>query len=176
MTAVGLAGYGIAGFSYLFLAVLLALSWRGRRIGVRLIVASAATSLWAFVLVLESRITHMPLLVVYLAEVTRDAAWLLLLTELAKTTAPRILITGTHVLWIGLLLLGIALPVVPALGISIDTPSLLLSRAGLALALCGLVLLEQIYRNASAAGRKSLSYLVAGVGTLFAYDLFLYSQ
>jgi len=46
----------------------------------------------------------------------------------------------------------------------------------LILALCALVLLEQIYRNSTQAGRDSLRYLVAGGGGMFAYDLFLYSQ
>src|SRR4029453_17023429 len=40
----------------------------------------------------------------------------------------------------------------------------------------GLILLEQIYRNSSEVARESLKYLVCGVGALFTYDLFLYSQ
>ena len=129
MTAVGIAGYGIAGLSFLFLAALVAIGWRGQRIGGRLIAASAITAGWAFVLALQSRLEHMPLLVVYVAEIVRDAAWLLVLTELARNTAPRFVITGTHVLWIGLLILGIAAPALPALGIQLATPSLLVSRA-----------------------------------------------
>ena len=38
------------------------------------------------------------------------------------------------------------------------------------------MLLEQIYRNSNEAARASLQYFVIGVGGLFAYDLFLYSQ
>ena len=53
---------------------------------------------------------------------------------------------------------------------------LLLSRVGLVLSLLGLVLLEQIYRNSSQTARGAVKYLTAGVGVLFAYDLFLYSQ
>lgn len=176
MNTVGFAGYGVAGLSFLILTLLLAVSWRGRRIGIRVIAATAVTSAWAFVLAFESRAHHMPLLVVYGAEVARDVAWLLVLTELARAAAPRVVITGTHVLWIALLIAGLAFPALPALGIAIDNPSLMLSRAGLVLALCGLVLLEQIYRNANHAGRESLRYFVAGVGSMLAYDLFLFSQ
>ncbi len=176
MSAVGFAGYGAAGLSFLFLTGLLVVSWHGRRIGVRVIAATGATALWAFVLCAESRLTHMPLLLIYLAEIVRDIGWLLVLTELARTTAPRILITGTHVLWIGVLIVGVAAPLLPAMGVTIDNPALLMSRAGLALALCGLVLLEQVYRNSSHSGRASLRYLVAGVGGILVYDLFLYSQ
>jgi putative PEP-CTERM system histidine kinase len=52
----------------------------------------------------------------------------------------------------------------------------MLSRSGLVMALIGLVLIEQIYRNSNQAARGSVKYLTAGVGGLFAYDLFLYSQ
>lgn len=176
MNTLGVAGYGMAGLGFLFLTVLLGISWRGRKVGARLIAASAITAVWALILAVESRLGPLPLLVMYVAEIARDAAWLLVLTELARATAPRVLITGTHVLWIGLLVLGIAAPVLPHLNIAITTPSLLLSRAGLALSLCGLVLLEQIYRNSNQAARSTLHYLVLGVGGMLAYDLFLYSQ
>ena len=52
-------------------------------------------------------------------------------------------------------------------------PASVLSRAALLLSLCALVLLEQVYRNSSAATRRSLKYFAIGVGVLFAYDLFL---
>lgn len=176
MTTVGFIGYGLAGIGFLLLTLLLGVSWRGRRVGIRLIAATAATCAWAICLAAEARTEHTPLLLVYFVELLRDAAWLLLLTELARASAPRLLLTGTHVLWIGLLVVGLAAPLMPALGIQLRQPALLLSRAGLFMALCGLVLLEQIYRNASQAGRGSLRYLVIGVGGMFAYDLFLYSQ
>lgn len=176
MNTLGIAGYGVAGLGFFFLTALLVISWRGRRVGRRLIAAGAITTIWAFILAAEIWQGAMPLLGVYVAEIARDAAWLLVLTELAGAAASRVLIVGTHVLWLGLLVIGIAAPVLPQLGVQIDTPSLLLSRAGLALALVGLVLLEQIYRNSGQAGRTALRYFVLGVGGMLAYDLFLYSQ
>lgn len=176
MKTLGVAGYGVAALGFSFLTALLAISWRGRKVGARFIAASAVTAVWAVVLALESRLGPMPLLFVYVAEVARDATWLLVLTELAGAAAPRILTVGTHVLWIGLLVLVIAAPTLPPLAAHIETPALLLSRSGLALSLCGLVLLEQIYRNSSQTARGALRYFVLGVGTILAYDLFLYSQ
>lgn len=176
MNNLGIAGYGVAGLSFFFLTALLVISWRGRNVGARLIAASAITTLWAFIFAAEARLGHMPLLVMYVTEIARDAAWLLVLTELASATAPRVLIVATHVLWLGLLVIGIAAPVLLQLGAQISTPSLLLSRAGLALALVGLVLLEQLYRNSGQAGRATLRYFVLGVGGMLVYDLFLYSQ
>jgi len=173
MINAGVATYGIAGLSFLFLTLLLAISAQGRKAGIRLVMASAFTAVWALVLAAESRSGSLPALFVYFAEVIRNAAWIWLLTDLARTKAPRLLLTGAHVMWIALLIAGICLPLLPQLS---REPSLLLSRAGLTTSLVCLVLLEQIYRNSSQAGRIALRYLVLGAGVLFAYDLFLYSQ
>src|SRR5690606_21150141 len=56
------------------------------------------------------------------------------------------------------------------------SPPVLFSRSGLALAIAGLILLEQIYRNSTESARHAIKPLIVGIGGLFAYDLFLYSQ
>jgi putative PEP-CTERM system histidine kinase len=53
---------------------------------------------------------------------------------------------------------------------------LLIIGAGLLMALLGLVLLEQVYRNSRAQGRFAIKFFVIAMGVMFAYDLFLYSQ
>lgn len=176
MNTLGTAGYGIAALGFLLLTVLLVTSWRGRRMGGRMIAASAVTAVWALLLAVESHLGHLPLLVIYLVEVGRDATWLLVLTELAGTAVPRILAVTTHVVWLGLIIGGVAAPVLVQMGMQFETSGLLVSRAGLALALISLVLLEQIYRNASQGARDRLRYFVVGMGIMLAYDLFLFSQ
>jgi putative PEP-CTERM system histidine kinase len=176
MNLLGVTGYGAAGLAFLVLTALLITSWEGRQVGARLIVASAVTAVWSFVLAAESWLGSMPWLVVYLAEVARAAAWLLVLTDLAAVAAPRLLIVSAHVLWLGLLAIGLAAPVLPQLGMDIDPPSWLLSRAGLGLALMGLILLDQIYRHSTQPVRRTLRYFVVGIGGMFVYDLFLFSQ
>ena len=46
----------------------------------------------------------------------------------------------------------------------------------LLLALAGLLLIEQLYRNGTGAERWSLKYLCLGLGTLYAYDFFMYAE
>lgn len=176
MNMVGTLGYGAAAFSFALLTALFVTSWQGRRVGGRMIAACAITAAWAFILAVEARVGEVPFLLVYLAEIGRDAAWLLVLTELAAAAAPRVLIITTHVMWIGLLIAGVTAPVFAQMGADLGTPALLVSRAGLALALVGLVLLEQIYRNSTPTARRTLRYFVIGIGATLAYDLFLYSQ
>jgi len=173
MTGFGIASYAVAAFGYLLLSLLLVTSWRGRRQGARLIGACAATTVWAVVLLLDSAGRFVPFLALYLAEVARDCAWLLVLTASVGAAAPRLLVIGARALCLFALAAPLALPL---LGAAEDGPTLLLSRVCLALSLAGLVLLEQIYRNSPQSARRSLKYFTIGVGMLFAYDLFLYSQ
>lgn len=176
MNMLGTAGYGAAALSFALLTALLVTSWQGRQVGARMIAACGVTAVWALVLAIENRGSNVPFLLVYLAEIGRDAVWLLVLTELAAAAAPRILIVTTHVLWLGLIVAGFAAPMLVHLGVDLGVPALLVSRAGLALALVGLVLLEQVYRNSSQTARRTLRYFVIGLGAMLAYDLFLYSQ
>src|SRR5688572_3384330 len=176
MNAFGIASYGIAALSFLVLTLLLITAWRGRQQGGHLIVASAVTAVWAGILAAQSYAGHVPVLVIYLAEAFRGGAWLLTLVAVAGIAAPKFLASAARALCVLLLGAAIVLPLLEHFGIAIINPTLLLSRAGLALSLLALILLEQIYRNSSQLARRSLKYFIIGVGTLFAYDLFLYSQ
>ncbi|HEY5759236.1 MAG TPA: XrtA/PEP-CTERM system histidine kinase PrsK [Steroidobacter sp.] len=176
MNAFGIASYGIAALSFLVLTLLLITAWRGRQQGAHLIVASAVTALWAGILAVQSYTGHVPVLVIYLAEAIRGGAWLLALVAVAGIAAPRLLATAARGLCVLLLAAAVVLPLLEHFGLAMVNPTLLLSRAGLAVSLLALILLEQIYRNSSQVARRSLKYFIIGVGTLFAYDLFLYSQ
>jgi putative PEP-CTERM system histidine kinase len=176
MNAFGIASYGIAALSFLVLTLLLITAWRGRQQGGHLIVASAVTAIWAGILAAQSYTGRVPVLVIYLAEAVRGGAWLLSLVAVAGIAAPKFLTNAARGLCVLLIGAAVVLPVLEHLGIVLVNPTLLLSRAGLAMSLLALILLEQIYRNSSQVARRSLKYFIIGVGTLFAYDLFLYSQ
>ena len=176
MSAFGIVSYGIAALSFLVLTILLITAWRGRQQGAHLIVASALTAIWAVVLATQSYTGEIPVLVVYVADALRGGSWLLALVAVAGVAAPRPLVITSRLLCVVLLAAAIILPALEHFGIAVINPTLLLSRAGLAVSLLALILLEQIYRNSSQAARGSLKYFIIGVGTLFAYDLFLYSQ
>jgi putative PEP-CTERM system histidine kinase len=176
VNVVGAIGYGIAAAAFMLLAVLMMVSWRGRPQGVYLISASVITGAWALLLAGQAFVGRSPMLPLYVAETLRNGAWLYALCSIAANNAPRGLIRLARAAPILALL---AIPVLSFLenrGVTVLPPELLLSRMGLATSLLGLILLEQIYRNSGEATRDSLKYFVCGVGALFAYDLFLYSQ
>lgn len=178
MVSFGLISYGLASVGYLLLTALLTVSWEGRAQGARLIAACAATSAWAAVIAWAAWRQVMPLAVVTLAEFIRDGAWLFVLGGLVRRGGlPVVLSRASYLLAGG----GILLAAVPLagelLGIAAPLPpAVMLVYGGLLMALASLVLIEQVFRNANSASRYALKYFVIGVGVIFAYDLFLYSQ
>ncbi len=167
--------YAIAGSAYLVLSLVFLSGWRGRPLATRLIAATFATAIWAAVDTIFASSERVPFLLVFVVEVARDAAWLLLLTAMARGFLPRVYAISVHVLCGAALIAGVLLP---AFGPSVVVTygAALLSRSGLLLSFAALVLLEQIYRNATGGSQRALRNFVLGVGVLFAYDFFLYAQ
>jgi putative PEP-CTERM system histidine kinase len=175
MNLMGVMSYGVATAAFALLTLLLGVSWRGRPAGIYLIGASLMTTVWALVLALVSA-TRTPVLGIYVTEMLRNAAWLLALTVIGGSVSPRWLSIGGRVVSAMVAVAALGYPVLLFNGIVIGDALQILSRSGLVVTLLGLVLLEQIYRNAGDVSRPPLRFLVIGVGTLLAYDLFLYSQ
>ena len=177
MASFGVISYGLAAAGFLILTLLLAISWEGRGQGIRLVIACGINAAWAALLVYVAWSQRMPLALVAFALFLRDAAWLVVLTGLVSGGAwPGLLARGTHLLIGVVLAIGTALLVTDMRGSAVALGPTIFVLGGLALSLAGLVLLEQVYRNANAAGRYALKYLVIGLGVLFAYDLFVFSQ
>jgi putative PEP-CTERM system histidine kinase len=158
---------------FLLLTVLLAVSWRGRAIGIALIVASAASAGWALVLAYIAAAGLELGAVVVAAEAVRDAAWLVFLLALVRRHIGAWLWYAAHALCATVLLdvlFGFVLwyPGGYAATTSIALHFLLLSVLGLAL-------VEQIYRNLRDARRPAIGFLCVGLGAMFAYDVALFS-
>lgn len=170
--------YTAVALGYLAFVLLSALSWRGRAIGGRLIVAGSASAAWAVVIALATsgKLGGWVFPALFMAETLRDVAWLWFLLAVAHDVLPvlfrRILAVAG---WLAVILsLGWwSWPLLVKAGF---TPVRLLSISGFVLTFCGLVILEQLYRNAHADAQSALRYLILGLGGLFAFDLFMYAQ
>jgi len=168
----GAVGYGIAALGYALLAVLLAVAWEGRGQGWRLIAAALATAGWAAALAFFSVSEAVPAVPVFLAGSFKYAAWLIVLTGLVGSADfPRLLARAAHAGWSLVVVLGLL-----ALVLNREWFATAAMIGGLILPIIGLVLLEQLYRNANTSGRWALRYLYIGLGGTFVYDIFLYSQ
>ncbi|HEX5352499.1 MAG TPA: XrtA/PEP-CTERM system histidine kinase PrsK [Rhodanobacteraceae bacterium] len=169
-----LAGYLIAAVSFFAVTALLALSWRGQRIGAMLTLATAVTGLWGVFLAWAEWQHATDVNWLLLAEVLRYGAWLAFVSSLSgawpATSLMRGFRAGAMTLWI-LLALYCVLPATGLLSFSVNVPLI----GVLLLALIGVVFLEQVFRNVDPEQRWALKFLVIALGVLFAYDIFLYS-
>lgn len=173
-----IASYLTAALAFLVGTALLAVTWRGQRIGALLIQATAVTTLWGAFLAWTEWQRSLPVNWVLLAEVLRYGAWLMFVSALFGSWPMSGLLRGlrvfAHALWV-LLALYCLWPAtgVPqtALSFSVNVPMI----GVLVLALTSLMFLEQIYRNVDPEQRWALKFLLIALGVLFAYDIFLYS-
>lgn len=176
MNAFGVISYGTACLAFLLLLTMLVTSWQGRAPGRRLIVAVAATALWAAGLTWHASSPGLPLILVFTTEILRDGAWIAVVLGLGRELVPGALSIASRALWIGLLAVSWPLAILHGMEQVRFGPEVLFVPSGIAMALAVLVLLEQVYRNSGLTDRDALRYLVIGLGGVFAYDLFLYSQ
>ncbi|MGH8624821.1 MAG: XrtA/PEP-CTERM system histidine kinase PrsK, partial [Gammaproteobacteria bacterium] len=123
-----------------------------------------------------------PLAVPRFLEVLRDALWfyflaaLLARNEALPRVAPRVILVLAFTLCAALL---IYLPLDAWLPGSTHRTFLgvdLLFFGHLALAILGLALVEDLFRNTRAESRWAIKFLYIGLGGLFAYDFYLYSN
>ncbi len=178
MNTIGAIGYASVGTLYALLTVLLLTTWRGHRIGVYLILASLASALWGFLLAAQmSMVTLYPSLVA-IVEVSRATIWILFLVQLVSQIGISRLLRFLAVAICVVFTASVVYQIVRGSLNSFQIANLgaTIIPGGLAMALLGLVLIEQLYRNAPTSARWSLEPLVLGVGGIFSYDLFLYSQ
>lgn len=173
-------GYGLAGVVFLILTLLLIVGYRRRPQVWALTIASLGSAVWGFGLANEAQFTTLRPLPVFVLEFAADLGWLLFLAALMQGAL------GSGRLWmaryagagiaLGILLWGVVIEVLLPTPDSQGGAAGLLVTGSLITSLCGLVMLEQIYRNAREPDRPGLNYLCIGVGGSFAYDLMLYSN
>jgi putative PEP-CTERM system histidine kinase len=177
MIAVSASGYFIVGVLFALLAVLLVTSWRGHRLGIYLIIACLVNAVWGFLLAWNLAQSPIEPLLIFFLEVARTSSWVFFLVHIAGQMGISRNVRIAAGALCGLVLLG-------GFGTwagftwfrgSGDIGQVLFP-GGLAIALTGLLLIEQLYRNATPETRWGLKAVVLGLGGICAYDLFLYSQ
>ncbi len=183
--SVGSIPYFVCAAAYLGLTLLLLVNWRRTLPGVLLTAAAAVTVVWAAAVGLGERglagwaAAGPPL------ELARDAAWFaFVLSVLAAHRDP-----GRRMPHALVTLAGAAVCLVAAAAtveglhlLSGDAATALAGGTnlryvtGLLLAIGGLMLLENLYRNADPDERWALKFLIIGLGGLFAFDVFVYAD
>lgn len=181
--SIGTVSYAVAAAAFAGLTGLLLFSWRGKFQGALLVGAAAVSALWAGVSAYAAT-TGAFVGLADLLELGRDLLWQLFLWKLFETRADvgsrafRTAVTRIFQFGLGVFVLlflisfGLHTAIFPAsvLGFNLT----IIGRVVISVA--GLALIEQLYRNAPTAQRWAIKYFCLGLGGLFAYDFYLYSD
>ena len=181
---IAFTSYALCAASFLILSILLLTRWRSHANAGATAVAAIATTLWAAVIALNALSAAPLLFATDLLELFRTAAWTLLLIQLhgafkadrpphlynLKTSAK-----ASAALYFAALLGTCYLHLSP--GETNRAVALLTGIFGrVALAVVGMLMVEQLYRNAPTRERWGIKFACMGIGGLFAYDFYLYSD
>jgi len=186
LTSIAAYCYGIAAVAFFMLTVLLLTSWRARIFGAALTVACVITTFWAASIAYQAaREISLPLLTEIL-EVLRNAGWsiflLMLLGPFQQTNSLppfkfklKPYVVGIIAFYCLFLLVTIYThwKLEPSQG---ETGFMTDIVGRVVMAVMGMLLVEQLYRNTPAKGRWGIKFACFGIGGMFAYDFYLYSD
>ncbi|EED33968.1 putative PEP-CTERM system histidine kinase [gamma proteobacterium NOR5-3] len=181
---IGLLTHSAAALGYLLLSLLLIAQWRVRPLGPALLAATAATVLWAATVAIGTLYPYPPITLINFVELARDAAWLFFMLQLLGFQSSGNVFTWLGRRWLPTFLVAVIVaslilalrPLATPLSISTIDASDAALMLWLSVAIVGLLLVEQIYRNASSGERWGVKFLCLSLGALFAYDFFMYAE
>src|SRR5579872_5650218 len=174
----GFLGYLAAAAGYLVLGLLTLRRWNRALSGLLLLVAATLTFVWAgataYGLYVDSAIGRAS----QALEILRSGGWMLLLLSLLYWVPPmRRLSLAYAIVGTCVCLAAATFFFGGIIGrVGGDTASLVFAAIHLAIALSGLALVENLFRGSPPQRYWSIKHLCLGVGALFAYDFFLYSD
>lgn len=183
MLNIGFAGYAVGAVAFMLLALVLLTGQRGQTHKRLLLVAAGASALWMGVAAYQSALQVQPLQS-QLLELLRDLAWVAFLARILGSAygepavaTRRFRNVMTAAVTFALLLASLTVhrfysgqAVISDFGVD------WLIAGYLIVAIFGLVLVEQLFRNTRQEMRRGIKYLCMGLGSLFAYDFYLYAD
>ena len=186
LTSITAYSYGIAAVAFFMLIVLLLTRWRARTFGTALTVACVLSAFWAVSITYQAASgISLPRLTDIL-EILRNAGWtiflLMLLGPFQQTNSLppfkfklKRYVAGIIAFYCLLLLVNIYTywNSEPLQG-GTDFMTDIVGRV--VMAVTGMLLVEQLYRNTPAKGRWGIKFACFGIGGMFVYDFYLYSE
>jgi putative PEP-CTERM system histidine kinase len=181
---VAAVGYGLAALLFVVLTLLLLTQWRGRPKGGYLLAATAVSAVWAGLNAYQIVDPVVPAPLLSAAEALRSFSWLYFLLVILEPVAARSPAYGRALLGGRLLLvLLVAVVLLAPGGIDPLAEDAAQAPAGdlgliaeLLLAIAGMALVEQVLRNTPAERRWTIKYLCIGLGAVFVFDFYLYTD
>ncbi len=176
---------GLAGFFYAVFALRLLQAGYLKRpreaTKIAVLAAVALSAVWgAATLMLALNPSPTAWLLTTLADQLRYAAWFAFLLTLLRINRPAKGLSGTSSLLIWAVLLAAAGPLALGLAVldvnALGDPARWILFSAMAMPVFALVLLEQVFRNATEDSRWNIKPLSLGLAGAFLFDLYLFSQ
>lgn len=179
----GALGYGVSALLFTLLGIVLLTGWRGRMQGGLLVTAVLTTACWAAISAIQAQWRVIDIEWIWAIEALRNLAWMLFLIRLLEVLgdagARQWLLARARIGVIAITVLlclpleGMLAALAPWLATSATSLRLVLD---VLLAVAGLVLVEQVFRNTPWQHRWGIKYLCLGVGGLFAFDFYFFAD
>lgn len=180
----GFYSYLGATIAYALLAILLLFSWRESLQGKLIFITMVISACWAFMAAQIALYNESYLFLYYAFEILRYIAWYVFLLKLfdvalfddkQKSNSYQKFSRKALLVSVSLATLFLINELVARV-FSLPGQFVLGIVGNVLLAIVGLAIIEQLYRNASARFHWATKYLFLGVGGIFAYDFYLYSD
>ncbi|MAL97839.1 XrtA/PEP-CTERM system histidine kinase PrsK [Hydrocarboniclastica marina] len=171
----------IAAIAFSLLALLVGTRYLRRTTDRALFMSAIVSALWSFAIVAQVLWDQPSFPVRFALELTRDFAWVAVLLALIRDGSQNRLIPPRLKALLGLTA-GVFITILVGFSVTdyLTGSALIRGQAAvlgqLVIALLGISLIEQIWRNSMAYGRSSIKYICFGIGGIFVYDFFLYAD
>tara|TARA_R110002073_G_scaffold318201_2_gene492179 strand:- start:2509 stop:4608 length:2100 start_codon:yes stop_codon:yes gene_type:complete len=178
--------YVIAAVAYFFLSILLLTSLRGRLYGMMLTIACLFSAIWAALLAYQAHWGYPTSYLTNTIEILRNAGWSVFLITLLGPFQQRL--NDSSPPRIRLFVIAIAslyLVIFVSVFFFYEEGRLVSNNAisslggifgNVVMAIIGVILVEQFYRNTPIEKRWGIKFICLGIGAVFIYDFYLYSD
>lgn len=182
LAAIAVLSYSTAAAAFLLLSALLLIKWRGPKQGGRLLLASLLTVLWAMTIAYFTKHGMPAALPVRIAGIARNAGWSMFLLGLLASSHRKRLPLGFEINRQEACYAGIYALLTAATILAYQSPESIRPVAGfisgnfghVCMAVMGMLLIEQLFRNASGKERWGIKFACLAMGGMFAYDFYFY--
>jgi len=179
---IGIISYSLAAFLFFVLGVLLISRWRGRLNGAVFVLFITSVVVWALSAAYSSQFDYTITHITISLELLRNVLWAVFLIQLfgslgeKKDESPLYRVVA-RIAWlvplsmlIITLYMGLTKQSVPLIGFDLRV------LANVLTVIVGLSLIEQVFRGAGFEQRWALKFLCFGLGTMYVFDFYLYSD
>lgn len=182
LTIVAVFSYSIAAIAFLLLCLLLLIRWHGRTQGPLLAWACFLSALWAATVAYQTARGSALSFQTDILEIIRNASWSFFLLALLSPLHQTKSFLGIQFKPVQQIIAATYLLIIAATVGSYWSIEIARGAAGfisgnfarVALAVMGMLLVEQLFRHSSGKERWAVKFACFGIGGLFAYDFYLY--